>query len=195
MSKLGFSGSIARRFQSTQITPLLALVGLLLGAWLGQGLTRLVAATVSELYYNVSVTALHLDASSLLLAAGLGVLATLMATLIPAWHAAHTPPLTTLSRAALETSVRRQLPVIAALGGLLLAAGLVVNEKPNLARPLRRRLRSAVHHRLGGRTPFWHGKPMADHQLLGRIAFLAQTQPAEAERLQREVEALRGDDR
>ena len=33
MSKLGFSGSIARRFQSTQITPLLALVGLLLGVF------------------------------------------------------------------------------------------------------------------------------------------------------------------
>ena len=33
MSKLGFSGSVARRFQSTQITPLLALVGLLLGVF------------------------------------------------------------------------------------------------------------------------------------------------------------------
>jgi multidrug efflux pump subunit AcrB len=33
MSKLGFSGSIAQRFQSTQITPLLALVGLLLGVF------------------------------------------------------------------------------------------------------------------------------------------------------------------
>ena len=33
MNKLGFSGSIAGRFQSTQITPLLALVGLLLGVF------------------------------------------------------------------------------------------------------------------------------------------------------------------
>ncbi|MBT8429842.1 MAG: efflux RND transporter permease subunit, partial [Gammaproteobacteria bacterium] len=33
MNKLGFSGSIAARFQSTQITPLLALVGLLLGVF------------------------------------------------------------------------------------------------------------------------------------------------------------------
>ncbi|MFZ0469473.1 MAG: FtsX-like permease family protein, partial [Thiogranum sp.] len=57
-------------------------LGLLLGVWLGQGLTRLVAATVSELYYNVSVTALHLDATALLIAAGLGVGATLLATLV-----------------------------------------------------------------------------------------------------------------
>ena len=33
MSKYGFSGSIAQRFQSTQITPLLALVGLLMGVF------------------------------------------------------------------------------------------------------------------------------------------------------------------
>ncbi|NNL07339.1 MAG: ABC transporter permease, partial [Gammaproteobacteria bacterium] len=68
-------------------------IGLLLGVWLGQGLTRLVAATVSELYYNVSVTALSLDPGSLLIAIGLGILATLIATLIPAWQAARTPPL------------------------------------------------------------------------------------------------------
>ena len=34
MSKLGISGGIAERFQSTQITPLLALVGLLLGLFM-----------------------------------------------------------------------------------------------------------------------------------------------------------------
>ena len=74
------------------------LIGFAAGTWLGQGLTRLVATTVSELYYNVSVSALHLDAVALLGAIGLGVLATLLATLVPAWHAARTPPLTTLSR-------------------------------------------------------------------------------------------------
>jgi len=58
--------------------------------------------------------------------------------------------------------------------------GLVVNEKPNVVRALRRRLRAAVHHRIAGRTPYWHGKPMGDSELLGRIGFLAQTQPAEA---------------
>jgi len=101
-------------------------LGLLLGAWLGQGLTRLVAATVSELYYDVSVTALRLNATSLLLAAGLGVLATLVATLLPAWHAARTPPLTTLSRAALEQAARRGVPLWAMFGLALLLAGLLL---------------------------------------------------------------------
>jgi len=101
-------------------------LGLLLGVWLGQGLTRLVAATVSELYYNVSVTALHLDATALLIAAGLGVGATLLATLVPAWQAARTPPLTTLSRAALEQAARRGVPLWALFGLLLLAVGLLL---------------------------------------------------------------------
>ena len=80
-----------------------------------RGLTRLVAATVSDLYYTVSVTALHLDWTTLLIAAGLGVVATLLATLVPAWQAARTPPLTTLSRAALEQAARRGVPLWALL--------------------------------------------------------------------------------
>ena len=102
------------------------LLGLLLGVWLGQGLTRLVAATVSDLYYTVSVTALHLDWTSLVIAAGLGVVATLLATLVPAWQAARTPPLTTLSRAALEQAARRGVPLWALLGLVLLSAGLLL---------------------------------------------------------------------
>ena len=61
--------------------------------------------------------------------------------------------------------------------------GLVVNEKPNLAKPLRRRLRSAVHRCILKKAMTWHGRPMNLSQLLGRLGFLAQTQPAEAERL------------
>ena len=102
------------------------LLGLLLGVWLGRGLTRLVAATVSELYYNVSVTALQLDWTTLIIAAGLGVVATLLATLVPAWRAARTPPLTTLSRAALEQAAHRGVYLWGLLGLLLLAAGLLL---------------------------------------------------------------------
>ena len=102
------------------------LLGLLLGAWLGQGLTRLVAATVSELYYHVSVKALHLDWSALIIAAALGLIATLLATLLPALQAARTPALTTLSRVALEQSARRGIPVWAAVGLASLLAGLLL---------------------------------------------------------------------
>ena len=102
------------------------LLGMLLGIWLGQSLTRLVAATVSELYYTVSVTALHLDWTALTLAACLGIGATLLATLAPAWQAARTPPLTTLSRTALEQAARHSVPVWALVGLVLSAAGLLL---------------------------------------------------------------------
>jgi len=66
--------------------------------------------------------------------------------------------------------------------------GLVVNQKPNLAKPLRRRLRAAVHHFVNKRPMQWHGRPMNLTQLLGRIGFLAQTQPEEATRLRNLLE-------
>ena len=102
------------------------LPGLLLGVWLGQGLTRLVAATVSDLYYQVSVTAMHLDGTALMIAGGLGVSATLLATWLPAWQAAHTPPLTSVSRAALEQATRHGVPLWALLGLVLLLTGLLL---------------------------------------------------------------------
>lgn len=101
------------------------LAGALLGAWLGQGLTRIVATTVSALYYQVSVDALHLDWTALLKAVALGLIGTLAAAWLPARQAARTPPLTTLSRAALEQSTRSLAPRLAAAGTLLLALGLL----------------------------------------------------------------------
>lgn len=66
--------------------------------------------------------------------------------------------------------------------------GLVVNEKPNLARRTRRRLRAAVHHRAQGRTPHWHGRPISDEVLLGHIATLSPVQPEEARELRAQVQ-------
>ena len=103
-----------------------SLIGTALGAWLAQGLTRIVAATISTLYYDVAAGALIWQPLTLIKAWTLGIGGTLLAAWLPARQAARTPPLTTLSRAALETSVRRRLPLIAALGGLLLGTGLIV---------------------------------------------------------------------
>jgi retron-type reverse transcriptase len=64
-----------------------------------------------------------------------------------------------------------------------LVTGLVVNEKPNMVKTLRKRLRAAVHARVNGKPIHWNGKEMTHAELLGRIAFLAQTQREEARRL------------
>jgi RNA-directed DNA polymerase len=60
--------------------------------------------------------------------------------------------------------------------------GLVVNAKVNIARRVRRRLRAAVHQRSLGHDVHWHGAPMSDSALLGRVSFLQTVQPHEAAR-------------
>jgi RNA-directed DNA polymerase len=69
-----------------------------------------------------------------------------------------------------------------------IVTGLVVNVKPNLAKPVRKKIRAAVHNRSNGNAVFWHDQPMSDNQLMGRIAFLAQTQPDEAKCLREKLE-------
>ena len=68
-----------------------------------------------------------------------------------------------------------------------MVTGLVVNEKPNLPRRLRRRLRAAVHQSIMGGDPHWQGQPMSSHELLGRLAFLNLVQPAEAMALKQKM--------
>lgn len=68
-----------------------------------------------------------------------------------------------------------------------MVTGLVVNEKPNLSRRLRRRLRAAVHQSTMGADPHWQGQPMSSHELLGRLAFLNLVQPAEAMALKQKM--------
>lgn len=53
-----------------------------------------------------------------------------------------------------------------------MVTGLVVNEKPNLPRSIRRRLRAAVHSATKGDAPHWNGRPMNRNELAGRIALL-----------------------
>lgn len=103
-----------------------SLIGLLLGTWLGQQLTLIVAETISELYYDVSSLATNLNFLSVLKATSVGLLGTLLAAWIPATQAARTKPLTTLSRAAYEQSTQKALPGLAILGIILSVTGYCI---------------------------------------------------------------------
>jgi hypothetical protein len=61
-----------------------------------------------------------------------------------------------------------------------LVTNLVVNDKANLRRSDRRRLRAAVNHRCSGKPVIWHGRPMPDAELRGRLALLAMVSRDEA---------------
>ena len=58
--------------------------------------------------------------------------------------------------------------------------GIVVNSKPNIARPMRKRLRAAVHRRISGDQPFLHDKQLSDAALNGYINYLKMISPEKA---------------
>ena len=101
--------------------------GLLLGVALAQGLVRLVARTINDLYFTLQVTELVL--SPLVLGKGLllGLGASLLAVLPPALEAARTAPRGVMSRSLLEERVHVLAPWLAGTGVALglAAAGLL----------------------------------------------------------------------
>lgn len=64
-----------------------------------------------------------------------------------------------------------------------LVTGLVVNERPNLPRRDRKRLRAAAHRRAQGLLMRWNGAEMSDAEFTGRLAYLATVSKPESMRL------------
>lgn len=93
------------------------LLGLPLGLALGQGLVGLVARTINDLYFTVTVNQLLVDPMTLLKGAALGISGSLVAALGPALEAAGTTPREAQLRSRLERRVQRLAPRLA-LGGL-----------------------------------------------------------------------------
>ncbi len=100
-----------------------ALLGVATGIVLGRGLVRLVTRTINDLYFVVSVEGLLLPPEVLAKGALMGVGATLLASLPPAWEATTVSPREALARSTVESRVRALVPRAAGLGGVLLAAG------------------------------------------------------------------------
>jgi putative ABC transport system permease protein len=109
-------------------------LGLLIGALLGAGLTGLVVRTIDDLYFRLRVDALALAAWPFAKAAALGLGMTLLAALGPALEAASIPPRAVLSRASMERRTRRRLPwlLAAGAGALLLAVALLAAGRSSL---------------------------------------------------------------
>lgn len=111
-----------------------SLLGLALGALLGQGLVRLVTRTINDLYFVVTVRDLSLAPSVLLKGLLLGIGATLVSAAVPALEATLTPPRTVLRRSSVEDRARRLTPRLALAGAGVIAAGLLLLLAPATAR-------------------------------------------------------------
>ena len=103
-----------------------SLLGLGLGALMGQGLVRLVTRTINDLYVVVTADGLTIAPLLLLKAAGLGVVATFAAAFPPIREAVVAPPRIASIRSELEGRARRVVRTGGAVGAGLLALGCAV---------------------------------------------------------------------
>jgi putative ABC transport system permease protein len=100
------------------------LIGILLGILLGRGAVGLVTQTINDLYYTVNVRAITIDPFTLVKGFVLGIGASLVAALPPAYEATGIAPITALKRSNVEQRVQKLLPVVAAAGVVLFLIGV-----------------------------------------------------------------------
>lgn len=103
-----------------------SLLGILLGMLLAQELVKLVVRTINDLYFVLEVTGLHVTVFGLLKATALGVGATLLAVMVPAWEAGRSPPRTVLNRSRIEEKVQHLQWPLALLGLFLMLLALLL---------------------------------------------------------------------
>ncbi len=103
-----------------------ALLGLALGIVLAQYTTQAVSKTISELYVFLKVDGITLQPFLLLKAFGFGVLATLLATAVPAFEAASTAAATAVRRSSLESRAHQWASHFVWLGGAWLLVALLL---------------------------------------------------------------------
>ncbi len=105
-----------------------SLLGLGLGILLGKGAVQAVCATVSEIYFTLTVTQTRIAPLTLFKGMGAGLLAAFVAALFPALSAARTRPITLIQTSSPEQVLGRILPVLFAWGlGLLCLTGMVLH--------------------------------------------------------------------
>lgn len=74
-----------------------------------------------------------------------------------------------------------------------IVTGLVVNDKVNVPRRIRRRLRAAMHNAELNKQPHWHGKPMEIESLRGQVSYLNSINEESAKKLIQRMKTLDND--
>ncbi len=97
--------------------------GLLLGIVLGQGSVELVSRTINDLYFVTNVRGVQIPFISLAKGFAIGILATLLAAIPPAFEAASTPLISTLQRTSLEHKAQSTINLAGIIGTILATIG------------------------------------------------------------------------
>ena len=109
---------------------LIALVGTVcgvaIGILLGTGLVKLVTRTINDLYFVLSVDELFIAPLSLIKGALVGLAASIVAALVPAWEAARVSPSAAVKRSVIEGKAVRVAPKLAGAGAFLILLSLLI---------------------------------------------------------------------
>lgn len=118
-------GEIARLMliEGSVIAVVGTVVGLGLGIGLAQLLIGLVARTINDIYFAVTVSAITVTAIPLIKGVVLGLVASFVALGIPTWEAARTPPRTVLRRSSYEEQTAIIVPWLGGIGVVLMVLG------------------------------------------------------------------------
>ncbi|MCK4841676.1 MAG: ABC transporter permease, partial [Methylococcales bacterium] len=101
-----------------------SVLGIVLGIILGNNLLPLISRTINAIYFPVNHTALIVNPMQIGTGFLLGIAATLLAVLAPAWEATKQSPHRVLLRSQLESNARRLMQSAALLAVLFIVSGL-----------------------------------------------------------------------
>ncbi|MBL8148153.1 MAG: FtsX-like permease family protein [Anaerolineae bacterium] len=106
------------------------IIGLSLGILFGRASVGLIAQTISDLYFTVSVQGVTVDGLTMAKGVAVGLLASLFAAIVPSIDATRTPPAGSMRRSSLEERTRRLLPWLTAGAAGLIVLGIVLLALP-----------------------------------------------------------------
>ena len=102
------------------------LIGIALGVVLGQGLLVLISGTINAIYFRIDAASLMVTSLQLGKGMLLGIGATFLAVLPPAFEATHMSPVKVLARSQLESGSRRLMKAVGLISCLLIVGGLAM---------------------------------------------------------------------
>jgi putative ABC transport system permease protein len=102
------------------------LVGTVLGIALGQGLLYLISGTINAVYFRIDTASLMVTPLQIGKGVLLGISATLLAVLPPAFEATHLSAVKILARSQLESGSRRLIKTVGLLSFLLILGSLAM---------------------------------------------------------------------
>lgn len=102
------------------------IAGILLGVFLGKFLLNLVTQSINDLYFVITVRDLYISQESILKSVVLGIFATILSALKPAYESTQTPPRLVVLRSFVETEYKKRRYLLMVYGLLSILLSILI---------------------------------------------------------------------